>query len=121
MGSRDGTRTLRREGSDSVLGSTTGLSHNRARDNVSEVAVIYFSLCAVPWIVGGIVGWLSGDPTVRHVVIISALSLLLPLVWLGAVNVWQMLFWEKVPVAGPDGLQHVSTSGPLWEYRRKQH
>src|ERR1035437_7822139 len=117
MGSRDDTRTSRRESS----GFTpTKLLHSARSRGVSTVPAIYWLLFAVPWTVGAILGWLTGNPTRAHVVIITALSLLLPLAWLGAVNAWQVLFWERVPVVGPSGLQHVSTSGPLWEYRKKK-
>jgi hypothetical protein len=46
-----------------------------------------FALCLLlgiaPWAAGGAVGWLSGDPTTQHEVMILTASLVLTLALLG--------------------------------------
>jgi hypothetical protein len=82
---------------------------------VSLPRAIYFLLAAAPWVAGACAGWLAGDPTVAHVILILAVGLLAPLAWLGTVATWQRIFWERVSTG------HVSTSGPIYEYRRRRH
>jgi hypothetical protein len=84
------------------------------------VYVIYFALFAAAWAAGGIAGWLSGDPSRAHALLITLASIALPVAWMGAAHLWKVVFWERVPVTGPSGIQYMTRSGLAWEYRRKQ-
>lgn len=84
--------------------------------------IIFGLLFAAPWIVGASLGWMAGPkgPTQLEGGEMFLWSLVFPFAWLGVVELWKRLFWERVPVTGPSGVQQTSASGLLWEYRPKK-